>query len=52
MNDLKSNIQKAKNKFNQRREENESIFKSSSQILNNDYQSNKNNLKIQDNLKE
>lgn len=36
INDLKSNIQIAKDKFNERRAQSDSIFKSSSQILNNE----------------
>ena len=36
INDLKSNIQIAKDKFNERRAHSDSIFKSSSQILNNE----------------
>lgn len=51
MDDLKSNIQKAREKFNQRREQSESIFKTSSQILENDKKLNNNNLTIQENLK-
>lgn len=54
MNDLKLNIQKAREKFNQKREESESIFKSSSQILERDDKkviNEKNNLTIQEHLK-
>lgn len=36
INDLKSNIKSAKDKFNSNRANNDSIFKSSSQILNDD----------------